>query len=202
MPSSPVLMLQTRWNSLKVFAVKNVGDWDIPGWTQRTREWLMVILALLQWERIFICRVWKASHLNTVDWGSDQFFPSQGRLLRGEASECFQKRLKGTLMFWWEWAQRQDWGDQRLRRGRRQRKAARWLGAVRERVLMEEDKDCDLWMSQHHCPNNFARSNALPFPGDHLTRVPEKGILVRTRLAKMPFNCMSHWATPGYPGLC
>lgn len=35
---------------------KNVGLGH-PGWTQRTREWLMGILALLQWERIFICRV-------------------------------------------------------------------------------------------------------------------------------------------------
>lgn len=63
---------------------------------------------------------------------------------------------------------------------------------IRERVPKEEDEDCDLWMSQYHCPNNFPRGNAFPFPGHHLTRVPEKGILVRISLAKMPFNCMSH----------
>lgn len=83
-------------------------------------------------------------------------------------------------------------GDQRQRRRRRKWRAARWPGVVGGRVWKEEDEDRDLRMKKHHCPHSCPRGSALPFSGDHLTRVPEKGILVRTRPPKMPFNCVNH----------
>ena len=48
--------------------------------------------------------------------------------------------------------------------------------AVRGRVLKEEDEDHGLWMNKHPCPNSYLRGSTLPFPGDHLTRMPEKGV--------------------------